>query len=143
MILKDRLYNSLGAQGTQCPFQKINVLPAGAPQPQQRATQAQRQTGQGGTHQTQAKGSFGTVTTPSSSYNNPMNYTTLYSQMNGATSQPSFYNPNANVAPKTPPSSTGAMSKGIYCCSSMTNALSVILHKEIYGSFKYYFQIPS
>ncbi|XP_062589643.1 protein transport protein Sec31A-like [Saccostrea cucullata] len=35
MILKDRLYNALGARGTQCPFQKVNVLPAGAPQPQQ------------------------------------------------------------------------------------------------------------
>lgn len=128
MILKDRLYNSLGAQGTQCPFQKINVLPAGAPQSQQRATQAQRQTGQGGTHQTQAKGSFGTVTTPSSSYNNPMNYTTPYSNMNGATSQPSFFNPAANVAPKTPPSSTGAMSKGIYCCSLMTNALEMFVN---------------
>ncbi|XP_061191431.1 protein transport protein Sec31A-like isoform X2 [Saccostrea echinata] len=112
MIMKDRLYNALGVQGSPCPFQKINVLPAGAPQPQQRTTQAQRPTGQVGTHQTQAKGSFGTVTTPSSSYNNPMSYTAPYTHMNGVTSQPSYYNPTANVAPKTPPSSTGAMSKG-------------------------------
>lgn len=115
LILKDRLYNSLGAQGMQCPFQKINVLPAGAKQPQQpqqRSTQAQRQAGQIGTRQAQAKGSFGTVTTPSSSYSNSGTYTTPYSQMNGTNSQPSYYNPAANVAATPPISSAGVVAKG-------------------------------
>lgn len=124
LILKDRLYNSLGAQGMQCPFQKINVLPAGAKQPQQRSTQAQRQAGQIGTRQAQAKGSFGTVTTPSSSYSNPGTYTTPYSQMNGTNSQPSYYNPAANVAATPPMSSAGVVGKG-----------TVILHGELHVSF--------
>lgn len=127
LILKDRLYNSLGAQGMQCPFQKINVLPAGAKQPQQpqqRSTQAQRQAGQIGTRQAQAKGSFGTVTTPSSSYSNPGTYTTPYSQMNGTNSQPSYYNPAANVTATPPMSSAGVVGKG-----------TVILHGELHVSF--------
>ncbi|XP_078319996.1 protein transport protein Sec31A-like isoform X1 [Crassostrea virginica] len=116
LILKDRLYNSLGAQGTQCPFQKMDILPAGAKQaqqPQPRGTQGQRQPGHMGAHQAQAKGSFGTVTTPSSSYNNPMINTTSHAFMNGTTtSQPSYYNPAANNPTTPPATSTGVMSKG-------------------------------
>ncbi|KAK3089875.1 hypothetical protein FSP39_007256 [Pinctada imbricata] len=131
-VLKDRLYHALGnvqgLQAPQSPFQKQNVLPQGARQPQQKQQQPQqprsavRQPGQSvSAHQATAQGSFGTVTTPSVSYMNSTNYSVPYSQMNGSTALPSqahtgqhnLYNP-ALSAPAVSASTSmpGAVSKG-------------------------------
>lgn len=120
----------------------MNILPAGAKQaqqPQLRGTQGQRQPGHMGAHQAQAKGSFGTVTTPSSSYNNPMINTTSHAFMNGTTtSQPSYYNPAANNPTTPPATSTGVMSKGTYnSCTWTCNYRNIYYEKIFLNSSPY------
>ncbi|XP_050394528.1 protein transport protein Sec31A isoform X2 [Patella vulgata] len=114
-ILLDRLYQAIsqpipGMAQPQFPFQKINLLPVGARQPQQQPQQPQQQQQRGiqqrqpqrHSHQTQASSGFQTTTTPSSSYYNPVTYQQQYPSMNGpANTQPTYtpYQPAVSAAP--------------------------------------------
>lgn len=130
-ILKDRLFYALGKQtygiqAPQCPFQKKDVLPEGGVRQQVRATQPSRNIGQKQqVHNSQAKSTFNTVTTNSTSpYMNPNQY--QYSAMNGAvaTSQATnYYNPVGASQP-TQPVAPSAISKGPLAHKYPTPAVS-------------------